>query len=142
MSSKLSRKFPPGERSVPSSVIPPRESEQSVKRGTVPAYTSSILQMGSSKSHWRENRNESVQSNSAGQQHQDKLEILNFASKNSRKVEKNESSPKIMASKVKNMKQFWENTGNKDLKSTSRPKLCLTNKGVAVPPRNCVGQLP
>ena len=47
-SSKLSRKFPPGERSVPSSVIPPRESEQSVKRGTVPAYTcqtSSILQM-------------------------------------------------------------------------------------------------
>ena len=146
--SKLSRKFPPGERSVclvPSRAIPPRDSEQSVKRGTVPAdicQTGSILQMRKSKSHWSEEMNESAKSNSVGHQLQDKLETLNFASKNSRKVKKNESSPKIMASSAKVMKQFWENTGNKDLKSTSRPKLCLTNKGVAVPPRNCVGQLP
>ena len=54
--------------------------------------------MRNSKSHKREERNESVKSNSVGHQHQDKLETLNFASKNSRKVEKNESSPKIMAS--------------------------------------------
>ena len=98
--------------------------------------------MRNSKSNWREERDESVKSNSVGHQLQDKLETLNFVSKNSRKVEKNESSPKIMASSAKVMKQFWENTGNKDLKSTSRHKLCLTNKRVAVPPRNFVGQLP
>ena len=131
MRNKWLRKFPPGERSATADNC----------------QTDKILRMENQESHGNgRKRIESVQSKSTSLQHHDNLEILNFTSKlvpkNSRKVEKEENSPKINASKVKNIKQFWENKGRENLKSTSRPKLCLTNEGVAVPPRNCVGQLP